>query len=64
MTQLVLLRSIKQELDDRLKLFRSLPDGGSSKTAEPNLLRDLGIYGGASGIWLDKERTSRITRWV
>ena len=53
MTQLVVSGSTKQELDDRLELFGSLPEGGSSKTAEPNLLRDLGIYGGASGIWID-----------
>jgi putative restriction endonuclease len=27
----------------------------------PQLLRDLGIYGGAQGVWVNKERTSQIT---
>lgn len=29
---------------------------------EPKLLRDLGIYGGAQGIWVDKARTGPLTR--
>lgn len=29
---------------------------------EPKLLRDMGIYGGAQGIWVDKTRTGRLTQ--
>src|ERR671912_319112 len=29
---------------------------------EPSFLRDLGIYGGAQGIWVDKARTGSLTR--
>ena len=60
MTQLALVPTIEQELEDRLKLFGKLPGDTSSKTDSPGLLRQLGIYGGASGIWLDKERTRQI----
>jgi len=34
---------------------------GSTDSVEPQRLRQLGIYGGAQGIWVDKRRTSRIT---
>ena len=48
-----------EEREHRLELWRELravdPDNVSAGT-----LRDLGVYGGAQGIWVDKARTATI----
>jgi hypothetical protein len=41
-------------------MWRSLLEAGGSRGVTPGLLRELGIYGGAQGIWVDKARTSTI----
>jgi putative restriction endonuclease len=45
------------EKDRRLSLWHSLPKE-SLDEIEPQRLRDLGIYGGAQGIWVDKAHTA------
>jgi putative restriction endonuclease len=45
------------ERDRRLSLWHSLSNERSDDI-EPQRLRDLGIYGGAQGIWVDKAHTS------
>ena len=47
-------RTIREELWDVLK------KEGQSEVA-PQRLRDLGAYGGAQGIWVDKTRTGELT---
>ena len=64
MTQLVLVPTVEQELEDRLKLFRELPGDTSPKTASPSRLRQLGIYGGTSGIWFDKKPHPEALEWL
>src|ERR1035441_1005756 len=50
------------EREHRLELWESL--AGANPAAiriEPSRLRELGIYGGAQGIWVDSRRTSSLT---
>lgn len=54
-------RSIQQELDRRMALWQSLSGSGAPKKARSQTLRQLGIYGGAQGIWVDKHRTAHLT---
>jgi putative restriction endonuclease len=49
------------ERQHRLGLWSQLVQGGGSKGVAPSRLRELGIYGGAQGIWVDKARTAAIT---
>ena len=49
---------VTQELERRLGIWRVL---GPTDSVEPQRLRQLGIYGGAQGIWVDKKRTAEIT---
>jgi hypothetical protein len=52
---------IQEERQRRYEMWESLKQRGGPKGVAPSVLRDLGIYGGAQGIWVDKSRTSRIT---
>jgi len=52
---------IREERQKRYGMWKSLKQKGGPNGVAPSLLRDLGIYGGAQGIWVDKSRTSRIT---
>jgi len=52
---------VEQERQHRLELWRRLVVSGGPVGATPTLLRSLGIYGGAQGIWVDKERTQALT---
>lgn len=52
---------VAMELERRMGMWASVLERGSSNTVAPQLLRELGIYGGAQGVWVDKERTSKIT---
>ena len=45
------------ERDRRLSLWHSLSNERLDDV-EPQRLRDLGIYGGAQGIWVDKAHTA------
>lgn len=49
------------EREYRLSLWADLSQRDPGDL-EPKLLRDLGVYGGAQGIWVDKTRTGSLTR--
>ena len=51
---------IDQEREKRLELLSIIRANGWTHV-EPARLRELGIYGGAQGIWVDKARTSLAT---
>jgi putative restriction endonuclease len=53
---------VTQELEHRLKLWQKLIETGETQEVRPRRLRELGIYGGAQGIWIDKNRTQRVTQ--
>lgn len=54
-------KTIIQEVADRKALWNHLLERGGPKEISPAILRALGIYGGAQGIWVDKARTSTLT---
>lgn len=49
-----------EERTHREQLWRDLIERGGPRDVEPGLLRELGVYGGAQGIWVDKQRTKQI----
>lgn len=51
---------IAQELALRRERWNLLLERGGPKEVSPDSLRDLGIYGGAQGIWVDKVRTGKL----
>lgn len=51
----------EQESNLRLQMWVDLLAEGGPYGVSSQLLRDLGMYGGAQGIWRDKERTASIT---
>src|SRR5829696_1649559 len=51
----------RHELECRAAMWHALLDSGGPGSVSPSLLRELGIYGGAQGIWIAKERTSSLT---
>jgi putative restriction endonuclease len=53
--------AVEEELRHRRGLWEKLKEKGGPSGVTPSVLRDLGIYGGAQGIWVDKARTGRIT---
>ena len=53
--------SIEKERTHRRELLTQLRDLGGPKGVNPSVLRKLGIYGGAQGVWVDKARTSDLT---
>jgi hypothetical protein len=48
---------IIEELQRRIEAWSKLKQAGAPTAVTPGLLRELRIYGGASGVWVDKERT-------
>lgn len=52
---------IDQERQHRHRLWASIVEQGGPSGVAPELLRSLGIYGGAQGIWGDKARTKELT---
>jgi hypothetical protein len=52
---------VRRELEHRKNLWGALLDAGGPKGVVPKVLRDLGIYGGAQGVWVDKARTASLT---
>jgi hypothetical protein len=52
---------MRHEFERRTAMWHSLLDSGGPEKVSPSLLRVLGIYGGAQGIWINKERTSNLT---
>lgn len=53
---------IQQEAEHRKGMWDALLDAGGPKGVAPGVLRDLGIYGGAQGVWVDKARTGSLTK--
>jgi len=53
--------TVNDEIVHREQLWKTLVDSGGPNSVLPILLRQLGIYGGAQGIWVDKERTIALT---
>lgn len=52
---------VAKELDYRKRMWATLLEKDESNVVEPQLLRELGIYGGAQGVWVDKIRTAELT---
>ena len=52
---------IDQERQLRFQIWQSLHDAGGPSGLSPELIRQYGVYGGASGIWMDKKRTIALT---
>ena len=52
------MTNVASEHDRRLQMWRTVAAGSNLDDIEPQRLRDLGIYGGAQGIWVDKAHTS------
>jgi putative restriction endonuclease len=51
---------VQAEFSHRMRTWARLLARGLDGN-EPSLLRDLGVYGGAQGIWVDKARTGSIS---
>lgn len=49
------------EFDYRMLLWEQLIEQGGPHSVKPQALRQLGIYGGAQGVWVDKSRTAELT---
>jgi putative restriction endonuclease len=52
---------VRRELEHRKGMWDSLLEAGGPNGVAPRVLRDVGIYGGAQGVWVDKSRTSSLT---
>jgi len=53
---------VELERQHRLDVWRMLTATDGSLGVSPTVLRSLGVYGGAQGIWVDKERTQPLTQ--
>jgi putative restriction endonuclease len=56
-----LVSLIEAERARRDRAWRELVGRGGPLTVSPKVLRELGIYGGAQGVWVDKARTAPLT---
>jgi hypothetical protein len=56
----VVRTDVLQEFEHRLSMYAKLLDAGGPIAVTPGVVRELGIYGGASGIWNDVARTRGI----
>lgn len=52
---------INSEIARRKSLWEALLSAGGPRAVPPRLIRDLGIYGGAQGIWVNKEVTASVS---
>jgi hypothetical protein len=52
---------VSEELNLRLAMWRRLKEQGGPTDVTKSLIRALGIYGGAQGVWVDAERTRSIS---
>jgi putative restriction endonuclease len=48
---------VPAERSRRWRMWEQLVDARGPQGVQPGLLRELGIYGGAQGIWVDKQQT-------
>jgi putative restriction endonuclease len=53
---------VVQERARREAMWASLQAAGGPNGVSPRLLREVGVYGGAQGIWIDADRTRGIDR--
>ncbi len=51
---------VQTEMERRLAMWESLLDEGGPLGVATGVLRKLRIYGGAQGIWVDKQRTAHL----
>jgi putative restriction endonuclease len=56
------LHAAADEAQRREKMWQDLLDRGGPERVPPQVLRDLRIYGGAQGVWVDAETTRHIVR--
>jgi putative restriction endonuclease len=54
------LADVASESMRREEMWRALFHSRGPRNVEPSLLRELCIYGGAQGVWVDKERTKSV----
>lgn len=52
---------IAAELQRRRNMWAAIVENGGPHGVSPSLLRQLRVYGGAQGIWVDKSRTGNLT---
>ncbi|CAN5881529.1 hypothetical protein BH24ACT15_BH24ACT15_05280 [soil metagenome] len=52
--------SVLRELERRLGMYAELLDRGGPNHVAPNILRNLRIYRGGSGVWADASRTRNV----
>jgi hypothetical protein len=52
---------VTDEFARRESMWRRLEEHGGPNGVAPAVLRELGIYGGAQGVWVDNSRTSQLT---
>ncbi len=52
---------VEQERGQRRQMWERLLAAGGPRGVAPSVLRELGIYGGQQGIWVDKIRTANLT---
>jgi len=60
---LTLFDIVADERGYRLELWSRLKKEGYIRGVLPEVLRNIGIYSGAQGIWVDKKRTERLTQY-
>lgn len=53
--------SAESELKRRDQMWQSLVAHGGPHSVAAGMLRELGIYGGMQGVWVDKEHTGGVT---
>jgi hypothetical protein len=54
--------AVEEERKHRFGMWEQLKEEGGPVGVAPSVLRDLGIYGGAQSIWVDKARTGQSTQ--
>ena len=52
--------AVEQEISRRLDAWNLLQKSPNWPLVTAQEVRDLGLYGGASGVWVDKERTNAV----
>jgi len=52
--------AVRAELEHRLNLWDSFGRGARADGLSPGQVREVGIYGGAQGVWVDKSRTQHV----
>ncbi len=53
--------AVERERTHRFEMWEAVRGRGGPLDVSPKLVRELGIYGGAQSVWVDKNRTAAIT---